>query len=292
MKVTFLSANTYDDPSKNNGDCILVDNGTELVIFDCGCEEHAMRVVECMEANSYQKAKLVLSHNDADHFDGIPYLIEQGVLSEVYTLLLLKYKDELLDRINDKRRTRDSIAKSIEEIYSNIYSLSGEVTLKDIFTDTNVATGITIPGPDKEYSLEAVAKRIDGRESDDIDKETIVNAVSTQLSVDFGSGKKLLLTGDSNFKAIESTVKSHSAIQLPHHGKLSQAEEIFAVKDNATIYYVSDNTGDSNGGSNKLREKYPRARVIHNTINGDQTCTAESFKVTARVGTYFVGEQS
>jgi metal-dependent hydrolase (beta-lactamase superfamily II) len=75
MKVTFLSANTYDDLSKNNGDCILVDNGTELVIFDCGCEEHAMRVVEYMEANSYEKAKLVLSHNDADHFDGIPYLI-------------------------------------------------------------------------------------------------------------------------------------------------------------------------------------------------------------------------
>lgn len=290
MKVTFFSANTYDDPSKNNGDCILVDNGSELVIFDCGCEEHAERVVEYMEANSYEKAKLVLSHNDADHFDGIPHLIEQGLLSEVYTLLLLKYKDELLDRINDKRRTRDSIAKSIEEIYSNIYSLSGEVTLKDIFTNTKVATGITIPGPDKEYSLEAVAKRIDGRESDDIDKETIVNAVSTQLSVDFGSGKKLLLTGDSSFKAIESTVKSHSAIQLPHHGKLAQAEEIFTVKDNTTIYYVSDNTGDSNGGSDKLREKYPRGRAIYNTINGDQTCSAESFKVTARVGTYFIGE--
>ena len=290
MKVTFFSANTYDDPSKNNGDCILVDNGSELVIFDCGCEEHAERVVEYMEANSYEKAKLVLSHNDADHFDGIPHLIEQGLLSEVYTLLLLKYKDELLYRINDKRRTRDSIAKSIEEIYSNIYSLSGEVTLKDIFTNTKVATGITIPGPDKEYSLEAVAKRIDGRESDDIDKETIVNAVSTQLSVDFGSGKKLLLTGDSSFKAIESTVKSHSAIQLPHHGKLAQAEEIFTVKDNTTIYYVSDNTGDSNGGSDKLREKYPRGRAIYNTINGDQTCSAESFKVTARVGTYFIGE--
>ena len=38
MVVTFLSANGYSDPSKNNGDCILVDNGSELVIYDCGCE--------------------------------------------------------------------------------------------------------------------------------------------------------------------------------------------------------------------------------------------------------------
>lgn len=120
MEVTFLSASGYTDPSKNNGDCILVDNGSELVIYDCGCEEHARRVVEYMDEHAYSKAKLVLSHNDADHFDGIPYLIDQGVLSEVYTLLLLKYKDELLDRVNDKRRTRDSIARRIAEIYDNI----------------------------------------------------------------------------------------------------------------------------------------------------------------------------
>ena len=114
MEVTFLSASGYTDPSKNNGDCILVDNGSELVIYDCGCEEHARRVVEYMDEHAYSKAKLVLSHNDADHFDGIPYLIDQGVLSEVYTLLLLKYKDELLDRVNDKRRTRESIARRMK----------------------------------------------------------------------------------------------------------------------------------------------------------------------------------
>lgn len=289
MKVTFLSASGYTDPSKNNGDCILVDNGSELVIYDCGCEEHARRVVEYMDEHAYSKAKLVLTHNDADHFDGIPYLIDQGVLSEVYTLLLLKYKDELLDRVNDKRRTRDSIARRIAEIYDNIYSLSEQVILKDIFTDTLVADGITIPGPDKEYSLDAVAKRIDSRESDDIDKETIVNAVSIQLSVNFGDMKKLLLTGDSSFEALKDNLKDHSAIQLPHHGKLVQAEEIFDVKDNYTVYFVSDNTGDTNGGSDKLVEKYKRGHVIYNTRNDDQACERSTFKVTTSVGSYLWG---
>lgn len=288
MKVKFLSAKDYDDPSKNNGDCFLVDTSSELVIYDCGCTEHAERVIDYMDAHGYSKAKLVLSHNDADHFDGIPYLIEQGVLSDVYTLLLLKYKDELLERVNDKRRTRDSIGERIAEIYDNIYSLSGKVSLKDIFTDTTVASGITIPGPGKEYALDAVAKRIDSRESDDIDKETIVNAVSTQLSVAFGSGKRLLLTGDSSFAAIEDAVKTHSAIQLPHHGKLDQAEEIFDVKDNSTIYYVSDNTGDSNGGSDKLRKAYPKGRAIYNTLDGDKECTTSSFKITAPVSSYLL----
>lgn len=289
MLVKLLSSADYPDPGRNYGDCILVDNGSELVVYDCGCEEHAKRIITYMKQNSYTKAKIVLSHNDSDHFDGIPYLIEQGMISEVYTLLLLKYKDDLLDKINDKRRTRESIAKSIEDIYSNIYSLSGTVALKDIFTDTSVASGVSILEPNKEYALNAVAKRIDSRESDDIDKETIVNAVSTQLSVDFGSGKKLLLTGDSSFAAIESSITNHSAIQLPHHGKLDQAESIFAAKDNYTIYFVSDNTGDSNGGSAELKASHSKGHVIYNTLEGDQTCTSSSFKVTKPIGSYSWG---
>lgn len=289
-KVIFLSSKNYNDPSKNCGDCILIDTSSELVIFDCGCEEHAKQVENYMLNHNYSTAKMILSHNDADHFDGIPYLVDKGLISEVYTLLLLKYKDELLDLIDDGRRNRDSIAKSIEEIYDNIYSLSGTVTLKDIFTDTNIATDINIPGPDKDYALNAIAKNIDSRESDNIDKETIVNAVSTQVSITFSPNKKLLLTGDSSFKAIETNIKTHSAIQLPHHGKLDQADNIFSIKDNQTIYYVSDNTGNSNGGSDKLREKYPRGHVIYNTLNGEQVCTSDSFRVTSVKGSYCLGE--
>ena len=192
-KVIFSSSKNYNDPSKNCGDCILIDTSSELVIFDCGCEEHAKQVENYMLNHNYSTAKMILSHNDADHFDGIPYLVDKGLISEVYTLLLLKYKDELLDLIDDGRRNRDSIAKSIEEIYDNIYSLSGTVTLKDIFTDTNIATGINIPGPDKDYALNAIAKNIDSRESDNIDKETIVNAVSTQVSITFPPNKNFYL---------------------------------------------------------------------------------------------------
>lgn len=288
MYVKFLSAKDYSDPSKNNGDCILVDNGSELVVYDCGCEEHALRVLDYMRQHGYRQAKVVLSHNDSDHFDGIRYLIDRGAVSAVYTLLLLKYKDELLDRIHDGRMTRESIARRIEEIYDKIYSLGGSVDLRDALSDTSVVPGIMIPGPDKEYALDAVAKQIDNRKSDDIDKETIINAVSIQLSV-VSSGKKLLLTGDSSFAAIEDAVKMHNAIQLPHHGKLKQADDIFAAKarDNSVIYYVSDNTGTSNGGSDDLRRTHPRGHVIYNTLDGDQEYTFPSFGATSYTGSYF-----
>ena len=288
MKVIFLSSQGYKDSGENKGDCILIDTNSELVIYDCGCEEHANRVIDYMDKHHYSKAKLVLSHNDADHFDGIPYLIEAGKISDVYTLLLLKYKDDLLEKINDKRITRDSLTRRISEIFANIYSLSGKVVLKDIFSDTFICNGISIIGPDKEYALDAVAKRIDNRQGDTIDKETIVNAVSTQVKVIVGT-KNLLLCGDSSYEAIKNKLSGFSLIQLPHHGKKEQADRIFEQKGSVGItYYVSDNTGNSNGGSDDLPVQ---GYNIKNTLKGDQECSSNSVGlINAPVRSHYRGD--
>ena len=288
MKVIFLSSQGYKDSGENKGDCILIDTNSELVIYDCGCEEHANRVIDYMDKHHYSKAKLVLSHNDADHFDGIPYLIEAGKISDVYTLLLLKYRDDLLEKINDKRITRDSLTRRISEIFANIYSLSGKVVLKDIFSDTFICNGISIIGPDKEYALDAVAKRIDNRQGDTIDKETIVNAVSTQVKVIVGT-KNLLLCGDSSYEAIKNKLSGFSLIQLPHHGKKEQADRIFEQKGSVGItYYVSDNTGNSNGGSDDLPVQ---GYNIKNTLKGDQECSSNSVGlINAPVRSYYRGD--
>jgi len=276
MNVTFLSSKGYSDPHANNGDCILIDSGDELIIFDCGCEEHAKRVLDYMKKHHYSKAKLILSHNDSDHFNGIPYLLEQNAISDIYTLLLLKYKTDLLNRINDNRLSKQTIAERIEEIFDNIYALSGQAILHDIFVETDVCTGVTIVGPDKDYALDAVAKRIDNRESDTIDKETVVNAVSVQVKIDFDNKKHLFLCGDSSYEAIKENLQknTYSFVQLPHHGKLEQADMIFKQLGSFGItYYVSDNTGDSNGGSANLPSK---GYAIKNTLAGDQTCKGNS----------------
>lgn len=288
MKVIFLSSQGYKDSGENKGDCILIDTNSELVIYDCGCEEHANRVIDYMDKHHYSKAKLVLSHNDADHFDGIPYLIEAGKISDVYTLLLLKYKDDLLEKINDKRITGDSLTRRISEIFANIYSLSGKVVLKDIFSDAFICNGISIIGPDKEYALDAVAKRIDNRQGDTIDKETIVNAVSTQVKVIVGT-KNLLLCGDSSYEAIKNKLSGFSLIQLPHHGKKEQADRIFEQKGSVGItYYVSDNTGNSNGGSDDLPVQ---GYNIKNTLKGDQECSSNSVGlINAPVRSYYRGD--
>lgn len=272
MLVKVLSSKEYDNTSENCGDCIIIDNGSELVVYDCGCETHAQRVIEYMDFKGYEKATIILSHNDSDHFNGVTYLIDNNRVSKLLTVLLLKYKDELLERIDDDRKTRNSIGNQILELYSNIASLSEKVELVNIYDEDgsviSVSEGIEIVGPDEEYMLDAVSKELDTREGDTIDGETVVNATSVQVKVKLGRSN-ILLTGDASFAAIEGILDSYSTIQLPHHGKQKQAELIFEAKfgQNDIIYVVSDNTGDSNGGSDNLNTK---GRIVKNTkYDGD-----------------------
>lgn len=276
MKVIFLSSKDYPDCNCSYGDCILIDTGYELIIYDCGSEEHAKRVQSYMHDHGYSKSIFVLSHNDSDHFNGLDYLIDNNLVSVVYTHLLFKYVEYIMKILDDRRRNKDSVINSIKKAFDNIASLSERVELKDIFTDTVVANGIIIAGPDKDYALEAVAKEIDNSSGDTIDDETIRNAISTQLSITFTQNKKLLLTGDSSFESIKENIINHTAIQLPHHGKPDQAKQIFENKDNSTIYFVSDNTGNTNGGSDNLQT---RGHVVFNTKNGDQICDIDKVSI-------------
>ncbi len=257
--IYIMGAEEYEDSKKNYGDCIVyIEKGT-AIIYDCGSEEHAKRVIELLDENGIDKAIVVLSHNDSDHFQGIPYLIEKKRVESVFTVLLLKYKDKLLKTIDDDRRNEISIIKTIKDTYDNIASLSGRVKLKDIYENENELPYNTFRlGPDFDYMIAAAAKELDSREGDTIDNERVVNATSVQIGINFGSNT-ILLTGDCTPAAIPEDVDltKFDYIQLPHHGKPELAEEIFkrADKNIDITYIISDNTGASNGGSDNRSYK-------------------------------------
>ncbi len=270
--VKVLSSKNYSTPTHNHGDCIVFIDGITAIIFDCGSEDHAKRAIALLDDHGIEKATVVLSHNDDDHFKGIPYLIEEKRVDKLFTILLLKYKDRILDEIDDGRRNRDSIARRITELYDNIASLSGKVTLRDVYEqESEFPSQMKRVGPALEYMIQAAAKGLDTREGDKLDDETFTNAASVQIQLTHSS-KKILLTGDCAPAAISKDVdlNKFDYIQLPHHGKPSLAEEIFqrASKNNNIVFLVSDNTGNSNGGSDDLKTT---GHKVKNTKQNDIT---------------------
>ena len=276
-EILILSSKNYENASTTNyGDCILINTGSELVIYDCGHEAHANAVIDYMSKNGFDKAKLILSHNDSDHFDGILKLLNENKVSVIRTTLLLKYKDIILKKIDDKRKTRDSVSQQILDLYDNIAQLSG-APLEDIYEHPeDLCDEVSIVGPDFDYMIETVAKRLDGREGNTMDGETAVNATSIQTKVLIGT-HSLLLCGDCSFPAIENIVRNYDAVQLPHHGKCKQAEKIFDKKSDQaySVYIISDNTGNTNGGSDNLITT--GHRVYNTKTAGNITINSSTF---------------
>ena len=87
MNTLMLSSKSYKESKEHDfGDCFISDNGNDVVVFDCCSNEHAEKVIEYLE-NNYgpdKKAIIVLSHNDSDHFNGIPKLIEENKVEKVW----------------------------------------------------------------------------------------------------------------------------------------------------------------------------------------------------------------
>lgn len=276
-EILILSSKNYENASTTNyGDCILINTGNELVIYDCGHKAHANAVIDYMSKNGFDKAKLILSHNDSDHFDGILKLLNENKVSVIRTTLLLKYKDIILKKIDDKRKTRDSVSQQILDLYDNIAQLSG-APLEDIYEHPeDLCDEVSIVGPDFDYMIETVAKRLDGREGNTMDGETAVNATSIQTKVLIGT-HSLLLCGDCSFPAIENIVRNYDAVQLPHHGKCKQAEKIFDKKSDQaySVYIISDNTGNTNGGSDNLITT--GHRVYNTKTAGNITINSSTF---------------
>ena len=277
MKIKILSSKDYENSEKNCGDCILIDTGDKVIAYDCGCEEHAKRVINYLTENKYEKVYVILSHNDSDHFEGLKFLIDKSKVHSITTILLLKHIDDILDEIDDKRRTRESIKKLVSEYFDNIYSLSGNNLIDSMDESYIIDPCINFVGPSYDYLLEAVSKALDNSESDNIDMETIVNAISVQVEIIIGN-HKVLLTGDASFNSIKDKITEYDAIQLPHHGKKDQADKIFEINEGRedVIYIVSDNTGNSNGGSDDLMKNCVGKR-IKNTKSGDIDLDESSF---------------
>ena len=275
--VKFMGASGYTGKENGQyGDCVMLFDESKkyLILYDCGSEQHADEVLEFMDANDITKVDIILSHNDSDHFDGIPKLIEEDKVGRIFTTLLLKYVNNILEELDDDRRTREATKVRILKLYDNIKELSG-CDLKDIYENASeLPDGISFMGPDLDTMIKAVSKAVKKDDTSvQIDNETVVNSTSLQIEVAVQGGRKLLLLGDTSVKNVTCDLKEYRYIHLPHHGKLASAEAIFdkIINDKKGnignhTFVVSDNTGITNGGSDDLMaSKKHKTKEIKNT---------------------------
>ena len=264
MKLKALSKYDNDNDTRF-GDCILLYNSTELIVYDCGHVRHADEVKSFLEKNRLvNRVKIVISHNDSDHINGISdlmdYLHQKGYQVTLFTSLYLKNTKEIMDILDDERRKPNATREHILEIFDNICTLVQKAeeygfSVRNAELNTSVSGG-TIVGPTVEEFAGVVAAAIESDSAGTkIDGETVMNAASVQLKMKLDDARTILLCGDATPEYLHN-LSTYDIIQLPHHGKLNSAKQIFAKLDDPYFktYFVSDNTGSgaTSGGSDEL----------------------------------------
>ena len=268
MKLKALS-HYNEDLDTRFGDCILLYGSTSLVVYDCGHAKHAEAIEAFLQSNLLiSQVHIVVSHNDGDHTDGVCGLLDwlherSQYIVNVYSHQYLKHVDNILDKIGDKRRNRDSLKKSLLAEFDNIKTIIESAqeygfTAVEALNGTSVGS-CTIVGPTIDEFTDVAAKAVDSRESNNIGEghaeETVMNAASVQLKCKLDNAETILLCGDASPTYLKN-LDSYDVVQLPHHGQLDDAQAIFEELSDphSKSYLISDNTGSgtTSGGSDKL----------------------------------------
>lgn len=262
----------YDgDTNTRFGDCITL-RDRSLTVFDCGHKKHAEEVERILRNTpSITEVYIVVSHNDSDHTAGVcdllDWLKEHGYQAvTVYTHQYLKHVDEILDKVDDGRRTRESMRRALLAEFDNIKEIIETAqehgfAAREALKSTSVGE-CTIVGPTTSQFVAVAAQAVDARTGDEVvgehTEETVMNAASIQLSGKLDNGQTFLLCGDAHPDYLER-LDSYDIIQLPHHGQLDDAQvillDLLSDPDSKT-FLISDNTGagENSGGSDKLVE--------------------------------------
>ncbi len=287
MKLKALS-HYENDIDTRYGDCILLYDDTQMTVYDCGHIKHAEYIEAFLERLPLiSSIHIVVSHNDSDHTNGVcellRWLYNCGEYTvKVYSHQYLKHVGTILDKVDDGRRNRESLKKALLTEFNNIKAII-ETAENYNFSCLEALSGTmvgncAIVGPTVKEFTDVAAKAVDNRESNTIGEgqaeETVMNAASVQLRCTFSNGESILLCGDASPDFLKN-LETYDFIQLPHHGKETDAKAIFKRLGGDSYlkkYLISDNTGsaEKSGGSDSLIElmKKEKYNLPYNTKSG------------------------
>jgi len=207
MKLKALSH--YDgDLDTRYGDCILLFDSTNLVVYDCGHIQHSETVKSFLSSHStITDVHIVISHNDSDHTNGVISLLDY-LYSEtdntvtVYSALYLKSAKKILDILDDARRTLPATKQHILDTFNNIKDIVEKAqeykfTVNNAAINTSVAS-CSVVGPTEDEFCTVVAQAIEDNVVTNIEGETVMNAASIQLKCTLDGSEVLLLCGDAS----------------------------------------------------------------------------------------------
>lgn len=234
----------------------------KIGVVDGGFEAHGNEMVTHMNRyyfNDRECAKseaekvidfIVITHPDQDHTLGVKRILENFKINKIYMNRPWKYIDDLFDKVDDGRITKESLKKRLREKYKTIADIEDvaeekKISICEAFQGTYVENEILILSPQKQFYLDLLVEsektpftenatlRQDGLVSKIFSavKEAALNVLETwnietlrenektsaenETSVILRGkvdGKGFVLTGDAGIRALDRAIKYMKSI--------------------------------------------------------------------------------
>lgn len=142
----------------------------KIGVVDGGFEAHGNEMVAHMNRyyfNDRECAKseaekvidfIVITHPDQDHTLGVKRILENFKINKIYMNRPWKYIDDLFDKVDDGRITKESLKKRLREKYKTIADIEDvaeekKISICEAFQGTYVENEILILSPQKQFYL-------------------------------------------------------------------------------------------------------------------------------------------
>jgi len=241
-----IESHTRDDlvctlVSVGHGTCVLVElpEGRNL-LYDCGRLGSPKRACQSLSAVLWSKGiqhldAVIISHDDADHYNGLPELLERFSVGAVYCSdLMEKIPSELVANLLEDIRRREIPLRTISAGRS---------------LQAHPEVGLTVLHPTRKGVL--------GRD----------NANSIVLLIEY-QGRRILLPGDLESPGTEAVIVEQpidcDVVMAPHHGSQHSHAEAFYQWCQPEWIVVSSGSRDLVGPENAE----PEGPVWLNTATG------------------------
>ena len=152
--------------------------GTQLYkvgVVDGGFEVHGDAMVKHMnqyyfdDANGEKKADekiidfMVITHPDQDHVNGLKKVLDSFNVQKIYMNRPWLYIDDLYDKVNDGRITKNSLKQRLREKYKTIADIEDiaedqSIPIYEAFEGTNIESKLLILSPSREFYLDLLVE--------------------------------------------------------------------------------------------------------------------------------------
>lgn len=241
-------------------------------VYDGGLKVYGEALREHMERYYWDSTEekvidfVICSHSDQDHTSGVKEILENFTVKALYMNRPWLYIDDVFDKVNDGRITKESLERRLKEKYSYISDLENiaidrNIQIYEAFEGKIINEKLTILSPTKKFYLELLVesektpleeassfKNIIKRSfeqilnalfeswSDEKLREDVTTSAENEMSVVI-LGKmdeeNFLLTGDAGLRALNNAIKFADSIDI-------------SIKDDVNFYQIPHHGGRHN----------------------------------------------